>query len=512
MKSIKRLSFLLASAAALVLSACTPSGTDKPKDAELVLLPSVESIKADGKAEVTFTVMLGDENVTSKATIENVTGETPVITGNTFKSDKPGEFKFRATYNDKTSAVITITASISELKVDKDKIFNNGEIATFTVMYGDLDVTEESIITYVTKKEEWAMGVNTFKAPITLGEYEFSARYKGQVTNTVKVTVEKAPISELRLATSKGRIKPDGVESTTFTVFYKGEDVTANAKVKNLTSGEYIENNTFSYSGSANAVSFVAEYNNVTSPALQVGFGDFYKKVYIAKITGTWCGYCADLTVSFNKALETHPDRIEMVAVHYDDALQIKDYASFSKIHDIVYNGSPTAPVTFYDGNSNDLNRVLGSKSSSEVLQNIKTFQRKGAGAGIAAVSKIDGNTLTIDVNVTASVEREYSLGVMLCEDYIKGYPQTSDPNKLGANYPHNHTLRAMGNGPAGQSIGTLAVNEQVTKSFTFDLTGYNKENCNVVLFVAYKNGEFYSVTNTAMCPAGGWVDYRFEE
>lgn len=516
MKSFKRLSFLLASAAVLVFSSCDPKSGEENQD-KLTLKPSTETIKADGKEVVTFAVMLGNEDVTSKASIDNVTDKSAIValTDNTFKSSVAGQYKFRATYNGLTSEEVAINVSSVTLTVDKNTILNNGEIATFTVMFDGADVTAESNITNITSKEaEWATGVNTFETTSAPGVYEFKAKYKGQFTNIIQITVAKAPISELRLAASKGRIKPDGTEFTTFTVFYQGNDVTATAKVKNLATDAYVENNTFSYTGSEKKINFVAEYNGMTSPVLSIGFGDFYKNVYIVKVTGTWCAYCAILAEAFNNALEIYPDRVAIVAAHFNDPLQISAFASFTTYYDITYGGQPNAPVTFFDGNSNVTEcRLVGATSSTKVLELIKGAQRKGAGAGIAAVSKIDGNTLTIDVNVTADATKEYYIGAMLCEDAITGYPQTSDPDNLGPAYKHNHTLRAMGgNAPVGESVGTINENAQATKTFTFDLSKYKKENCNVVCTVSYKDGDSYVTANAITCPAGDWVDYRFEK
>lgn len=507
MKAIKRLSFLLVSAAALVLSACGGSDDNGGgKEKTLVLKPSVETIKADGKAEVTFEVMLGDENVTSKATIENITEAAPVVlTGNKFTSDKVGTFKFIAKFDGKTSAEVTVTATSAELTVDKNVILDNGGVATFTVMLNDEDVTAESVITNITDSQDWAKGVNTFTASAP-GEYEFKATYNGEVTNTVKVTVEKAPLSKLRLAASKGRIKPDGSESTTFTVYYEGNDVTSNAKVKNLATNAYVDDKTFSYSGAAKTVEFVAEYNDTTSPALSIGFGDFYKKVYVLKFTGTWCGPCGLLSKTFRTAFDLYPDREIIIAAHMSG--QGVDMLEISRIAELknAYGSIPGPPTTFYDIATR---KEGGQFSSQEVISFVKGKVKIGANTGISAFSKIDGNTLTIDVNVTAAEAKEYYLGVMLYEDGISGYPQASDPEYL----LQDHVLRSLGPSIMGESLGVIAENAQVTKTFTFDISKYNKENCNVVCYVTYKNDASQFVAdNSVSCPAGEWVDYRFEK
>ena len=70
---------------------------------------------------------------------------------------------------------------------------------------------------------------------------------------------------------------------------YEGEDVTDAAKIKNLATGEYLESNSFSYSGDLKVVEFEAEYEGATSEPINVGFGDFYKNVLFCRFTATWC-------------------------------------------------------------------------------------------------------------------------------------------------------------------------------------------------------------------------------
>lgn len=89
----------------LAFTAC--SGTIDPEDdaqkADIELLADVETFFADGKSAVTFTVMNGDEDVTSASVIKCITtGQT--LQGNTFVTDKDGIYVFNASYGGSVSA------------------------------------------------------------------------------------------------------------------------------------------------------------------------------------------------------------------------------------------------------------------------------------------------------------------------------------------------------------------------------------------------------------------------
>ena len=94
-----------------VLTSCR--GTIDPEDdapeVDIELLPDVETFFADGKSSVTFTVMNGDEDVTSASMIRCVTtGQT--LQGNTFVTDKDGVYVFNASFEGSVSPNVQLTA------------------------------------------------------------------------------------------------------------------------------------------------------------------------------------------------------------------------------------------------------------------------------------------------------------------------------------------------------------------------------------------------------------------
>lgn len=164
------------------------TATEPEKVVELTADKS--EIVADTRDTVTFTVTVDGVDMTTECTITNLNYET-AIEGNTFTSDVNGEFRFVATYDKWSSNEVTITATIPEapvqktlkIKSDVNRIKADGiEKATFTVIYGEDDVTADAEI-YCTNHEGVTVEGNTFSST-TVGSYSFRARYDGQTTGT----------------------------------------------------------------------------------------------------------------------------------------------------------------------------------------------------------------------------------------------------------------------------------------------------------------------------------------
>lgn len=143
----------------------------------LELFADVEEIYADNIEEVTFTVEFDGEEVVD-ATV-SVVGEEP-LDGTVFTTTEAGTYKFYATYNfegttHESEEVTVVAKKIPTLTIIVDRIFlkNNGsDVANFTVMLGEDDVTADAEIL----KDDSPFTGTTF-SDTTLGEYQFSATY-----------------------------------------------------------------------------------------------------------------------------------------------------------------------------------------------------------------------------------------------------------------------------------------------------------------------------------------------
>lgn len=519
MKIIHKLSYVLM--AGLVLVGCKPpQEPDGPNNetSELTLSVNKESIMSDGRDAAEFTVKYGDKDVTKKATIK--TGDT-VLEGNTFISTDPGDHIFTATYQDPetetvfTSNEVKVTVSSLVLTVEPSELSVSGGKAVFKVTYLDEDKTANSTITNLTDGVDFEKGVNEFIAPGYTGEFQFKAKFNNLTSNTVTVKVGAPVVSDLVLVADKGRVSVG--EQVTFTVFHKNTDVTSDAKIK-VVSGNYINGNTFT--ATAGTTEFVAEYNEATSPSVFVSTGKFYKNVLVLKFTNINCGYCTTMAAALERANTLYPDRMVEVAVHHpkqgdEDPMITPVTPQFDEYFPQMWaNG---IPVTSYDMT----NTVIGATGSSDILSRVKPLVQKVPGVGIAASSSVSENTVTdkdgneittakatVNVNVTAATSNTYYLTVMLLENGIP-YRQASAP----ANYLHNHTLRYTASSSVfGDSLGELTENQQVSKQYDIELDSkYVRDNCTIVCYVTYKEGNKWVAANAIELPVVGRVDYKFE-
>lgn len=511
MKMINKLSFLFMATALLFTGCKDPEGGPvTPSDGELVLSVNKPSIKDNGTDAATFTVKYGNADVTSAAIIKN--GDTE-IEGATFTSTEKGEYIFTATYTDpqteelKTSnqVKVNVTAessgnpTVSLVVAPETLPVNSTEKAVFTVTFEEQDVTAEAVITNVTTDEVMEKGINEFSSPGYKGDFRFKATYNGITSNEVTVVISAPVESGLRLKVDKARLATG--EKATFTVWDKETDVTANAKIRNVTDNEEVTGNEFTLTKDG-TVNFVAEYDGKTSQILSVGTGSFHKNVMALKFTSIGCGYCPMMAASLEKAKTLLPDKIVEVAVHHP--LMGSDPMIPANIAEFNYFPHPqkALPITYYDMTAYSPQ----AESASDVLGRIRPLSKLEPAVGITATSKLEGGAVTVDVEVTATRNREFFLAVMLLENGI-----VHKQNSGGENYVHNYTLRETLSGSIfGDSLGEMTEGQVVSKQFTGDASKYNADNCRIVAYVCYKEGEVWNVANIVELPVEGWIDYKF--
>ena len=251
--------------------ACEGNETTENKEYNVELSVDKSSIMADGEDQATFTVKV-DGAVAEDAQIICL-NDNSIVEGTTFKTAVAGEYSFKAAYKGFTSETVTITAvaveapiPTVELSVDKSEIVaDNSDTATFTVKVDGEDKSSEVKITVINYNSE--LEGNTFTTDVA-GEFVFVANYEGAKSNEVQVvaTAVEAPVQKtLKIQSDVNRIKADGSEKVTFTVFYGEDDVTADAEIYCTNhDGVTVEGNTFS-STTVGSYSFRARYNGQTT-------------------------------------------------------------------------------------------------------------------------------------------------------------------------------------------------------------------------------------------------------
>ena len=251
--------------------ACEGNEATENKEYKVELSADKSSIMADGEEQATFTVKV-DGAVAEDAQIICL-NDNSIVEGTTFKTTVAGEYSFKAAYKGFTSETVTITAVAIEeptpeveLLADKSEIVaDNSDTATFTVKVDGEDKSADVKITVINYNSE--LEGNTFTTDVA-GEFVFVANYEGVKSNEVKVvaTAVEAPVQKtLKIQSDVNRIKADGSEKVTFTVFYGEDDVTADAEIYCTNhEGVTVEGNTFS-STTVGSYSFRARYNGQTT-------------------------------------------------------------------------------------------------------------------------------------------------------------------------------------------------------------------------------------------------------
>ena len=250
---------------AVGFTACEEVTHDTPNNAVTITVDKSE-ITANGTDFVTFTVSPAEAQIICL-------NDNSVLTGTTFKTTTPAEYRFVAVHNGVKSEEVKVKANALkkevELAADKSEILgDNADTVTFTVTVDGEDKTAEAQIIVVNYGT--ALEGNIFTTDVA-GEFIFQANFEGEQSNQVIVnaTAVDAPVQKnLTLTASAIRIKADGTETVTFKAMYGEEDVTATCTIQ-TTAGITVENGAFSTT-EVGTYNFYALYENTRSNTVSV--------------------------------------------------------------------------------------------------------------------------------------------------------------------------------------------------------------------------------------------------
>jgi hypothetical protein len=158
----------------------------------LTITPDKASMMANGIDNISFTVKLGEQDVTAAASIFNVVnGVEEQLSDNVFSTTEGGVYSFVAKYQAYTSDATTVDAVGADanlkLTASRTKIMPNGsDMITFTVTYNDEDVTSSAKLTNFDTGEAMSATYSTTEfAPVkVVATYEGANGYSNQVTIT----------------------------------------------------------------------------------------------------------------------------------------------------------------------------------------------------------------------------------------------------------------------------------------------------------------------------------------
>lgn len=325
----------------------------------------------------------------------------------------------------------------------------------------------------------------------------------------------------LTLTSAKNTILPDGQDYTTFTVKYGEQDVTAQAKIYANTTQQLSEPR---YSSTVTgSVKFQAIYDGQISNEviLQVQAGDvdnrkFLKKAVFMIFTSASCTVCPQMGIAAKDVAEAYPDRVAILSFHDDFHPEIVEdiyklpYTPAMRNWSEASSGFPAGKVDA-DFTYNYVDRPSRFQYSFEYE----------AIAGVALETSIQGEQLRVKVKakIVESLEKYQEAGICLWLTESKLDYKQLDGNNLLEHYEHNYVVRGSLTPVSGGRFGYLLSGDElkagteIIKDYTFDITGYNADNLEVVGYVYTKDSNVDNwIRNCQKVKAGNNADYQYEE
>lgn len=300
--------------------------------------------------------------------------------------------------------------------------------------------------------------------------------------------------NDLTIEASISYILADDTQATNFTVKYKGEDVTAKAKIYNAAGPAALTAPSFK-TKEVGSYQFYAEYNTESSKKISVAAANmpidanpdkfnFKKRVLLTELTGTWCQYCPYAIKALHD-FEAKPnaDDAVIIAAHNSDALES------AKAKQINRHLSPDAyPSIMAEISANRTRFPEIMPLESLISNSVDSLKVFGAKTGIAVSSKVVNGKICVRTQIKISADGNYGIGVLLLEDNVFAKQKNDTEFKEDYFDYHRHVIRAGAPNaalydPLGTAGATTVGKHIYYTEFSVDNT-IKTENCRVAVFV----------------------------
>ena len=238
---------------------------------------------------------------------------------------------------------------------------------------------------------------------------------------------------------------------------------------------------------------------------------DFSHRIMLLQHTGTACPNCPRLMTSLREiaADPAYAAKYQHVASHSYNTDDPAWSEAAKKISDAFCKAYPELTFNLSGETTGD------DTSVATIKKYIDQLYKDSADAGIAAAAQVNGNTLSVKVQIKAATENSYRIAAWILEDDIKAQ-QSSNGALEEWMHTHENALRAFSGsslnlGIYGEKLGTLKAGETAEKDLTIEIQkDWKVENCKVFILVnSSKDGKF-DVANCTICPIGGNVAYQY--
>lgn len=308
-------------------------------------------------------------------------------------------------------------------------------------------------------------------------------------------------VKVLKLVPSEGTVRTG--ETVTFTVWSGEEDVTTQARIRNLKTDAYLDG--AFVAEESGVYGFAAEMDGQVSKTVAVTViapfekkGTFYRKVLVQKYTATWCGFCPQMTAALAKLDEEVPNRMVVMAIHTNDSFSITDGERL--VSDFKISSIPRAVFDY---------RVMTDRSPAE-LKNALDGELKDypAVCGIAATSKVEGNQIVTEAKIRIAESGKYRVCCAVIEDNLQFQGGSS------ADGYYHHVLRKFATPRIGEALGDCEAGMEYPCAYSIPVgKEWDLANCSVLFYVMKEeSAEAVYTNNVVSCAAGkGACEYQYE-
>lgn len=318
--------------------------------------------------------------------------------------------------------------------------------------------------------------------------------------NRNDVNVDPIPTA-VSISLNKTTVVADGIDEIMVTVKDQdGKDISSSSLI--YVDGVAIKGNAVFFETNqqgthkifANKYNVISDTLTVTTSAPPVA--KYTAKVLAEYYTAAWCGWCPRVDYKLNHFYMAN-NNLYTVQIHSNDALANRTVDSTMRA-DFGVSSVPNILI-----NRTSLMQENGDISNLNDSTELRSFYQKRAVVGLALQTSVSGNNLNITAKAgfDATIKDSIKLVVLVVENNkvlaqlnyynnninYPGNPFFSSGDTI-TNYIHNGVYLASPTSIKGITIPTASQikDAEYTNNFTFDITGLNSANLQVIAFLNY--------------------------
>ena len=302
-------------------------------------------------------------------------------------------------------------------------------------------------------------------------------------------------------------IAADGVAQARFSVFEGNADVTSDAVIYNVETGEALKGNTFSTTVPGTYY-FYAEYNgqksdHVSVVAEQVIESAFVKKICLMEFTDAQCTFCPAASRYIDQFILARNENVHLMAFHEKDQWALPQYAALQNMFKIT--ATPYAVVDMRQGFSMENGKMGDVK---EAVGNAPEVSPAHCGVAVSSIN--NGQSAKVTAEVYSEKSANYYLALYVVEDGIIG--AQLDNGLQTQDYYHQYVVRQMLSVTVyGDNLGRVNARSEASREYdvVIDPT-WNLTKTYVYALAMDENGY---VNNMQVCLLdGGSAGYEYKK